>query len=161
MADVTKININGTSYNLKDKEARTSIDTLSVNKANKTDVDNLKTETNNKLSAKYDASNIETGSGTLNASQSGYEGTYSYTKIHNVVTLNVEVKNISTDRKECYLYGLPFPVVVGDQKIRIPFYTNKRNLTLTALYDTYIVVSKDTYFVENETLFFTVTYLTN
>lgn len=161
MADVSKININGISYNCKDSEARTGISTLNANKANKADVDNFKNETNNKLLTKYDSSNVETGSGTLTATQSGYEGSFNYTKVHNVVTICVDVKNISTDRKECYFYGLPFMVASGEQKTRIPVYTNKKNLLLVAPYNNEIIISKNTNFEDGENVYFTFSYFTN
>ncbi|MGN1131891.1 MAG: BppU family phage baseplate upper protein [Ruminococcus sp.] len=123
-----------------------------------------KEETDSKMSQKYDASNVETGSGTIKMG-AGFEkfaGNYTYTKIHNVVTVRINITSVDTTMKVISCLGVPYSAVADNTELRSLTLSNYSNLIKVSLKNTLLTISKpDGNFSEDEKVSFVMTYLTN
>ena len=126
-------------------------------------ISTLKSDVNKALAAKYDSSNVESGTGSLTPGQAiydGNEGSFNYVKNGRVVTVSVNITKLVVDKSYIQMAGLPFPAKSESRFSSTAVYstTNKlRNIRLDGSW-LYISSSMDK-FTDDEKINFTITYI--
>lgn len=118
---------------------------------------------NQSIAAKYDKSNIESGSGSLapgTANYEGYEGSFNYVKNGKVITVSVNITKLIAGKAYTQMSGLPF-VAIGDGIYSsIAVYSTKNKLRNVRISGSWLFISTVTdKFEEDEKINFIITYI--
>ena len=134
----------------------------SVNTLNQTIAKN-KTAAENAIAAKYDSSNVESGTGSLTPGQAiydGNEGSFNYVKNGRVVTVSVNITKLVADKSYIQMAGLPFPAKNESRFTSIAVYSTTNKLRNIRLDGSWLYISSPTdKFAEDEKINFTITYI--
>ena len=134
----------------------------SISTLSQTVTDN-KTATDKSLAAKYDSSNIESGTGSLTPGQAiydGNEGSFNYVKNGKVVTVSVNITKLVADKSYIQMAGLPFPAKNESRFSSIAVYSTTNKLRNIRLDGSWLYISSPTdKFAEDEKINFTITYI--
>nr|DAL27644.1 MAG TPA_asm: hypothetical protein [Caudoviricetes sp.] len=149
--------------------------TMKINlKADKDSVDNAvaqlskqiadnKTATDKALAAKYDSSNVESGTGSLTPGQAiydGNEGSFNYVKNGKVVTVSVNITKLVAGKSYIQMAGLPFPAKNESKFSSIAVYSTTNKLRNIRLDGSWLYISSPTdKFTDDEKINFTITYI--
>lgn len=149
--------------------------TMKINlKADKDSVDNAvaqlskqiadnKTATDKALAAKYDSSNVESGTGSLTPGQAtfdGCEGKFNYVKNGKVVTVSVNITKLIANKSYIQMAGLPFPAKNESRFSGIAVYSTTNKLRNIRLDGSWLYISSPTdKFTDDEKINFTITYI--
>ena len=134
----------------------------SVNTLNQTIAKN-KTAAESAIAAKYDSSNIESGTGSLTPGQAiydGNEGSFNYVKNGRVVTVSVNITKLVADKSYIQMAGLPFPAKNESKFSSIAVYSTTNKLRNIRLDGSWLYISSPTdKFTDDEKINFTITYI--
>ena len=134
----------------------------SVNTLNQTIAKN-KTAAENAIAAKYDSSNVESGTGSLTPGQAiydGNEGGFNYVKNGRVVTVSVNITKLVADKSYIQMAGLPFPAKNESRFTSIAVYSTTNKLRNIRLDGSWLYISSPAdKFTEDEKINFTITYI--
>ena len=134
----------------------------SVNTLNQTIAKN-KTAAESAIAAKYDNSNVESGTGSLTPGQAiydGNEGSFNYVKNGKVVTVSVNITKLVADKSYIQMAGLPFPAKNESRFTSIAVYSTTNKLRNIRLDGTWLYISSPTdKFTDDEKINFTITYI--
>ena len=134
----------------------------SVNTLNQTIAKN-KTAAENAIAAKYDSSNVESGTGSLTPGQAiydGNEGSFNYVKNGRVVTVSVNITKLVADKSYIQMAGLPFPAKNESKFSSIAVYSTTNKLRNIRLDGSWLYISSPTdKFTDDEKINFTITYI--
>lgn len=134
----------------------------SISTLSQTVTDN-KTATDKSLAAKYDSSNIESGTGSLTPGQAiydGNEGSFNYVKNGKVVTVSVNITKLVADKSYIQMAGLPFLAKNESRFSSIAVYSTTNKLRNIRLDGSWLYISSLTdKFTEDEKINFTITYI--
>ena len=134
----------------------------SISTLSQTVTDN-KTATDKSLAAKYDSSNIESGTGSLTPGQAiydGNEGSFNYVKNGKVVTVSVNITKLVADKSYIQMAGLPFLAKNESRFSSIAVYSTTNKLRNIRLDGSWLYISSPTdKFAEDEKINFTITYI--
>lgn len=126
-------------------------------------ISTLKSDVNKALAAKYDRSNIESGTGSLTPGQAtfdGNEGGFNYVKNGKVVTVSVNITKLVADKSYIQMAGLPFPAKNESRFSGIAVYSTTNKLRNIRLDGSWLYISSPTdKFTEDEKINFTITYI--
>lgn len=131
--------------------------TMKINlKADKDSVDKA-------LAAKYNSSNIESGSGSLapgTANYEGYEGSFNYVKNGKVITVSVNITKLIAGKAYTQMSGLPFAAIGDGIYSSIAVYSTKNKLRNVRINGSWLFISTVTdKFEEDEKINFIITYI--
>ena len=143
-----------------------SIESLKADKLDKADFNSYKTATDTAINAnassiakKYDCSKIETGIGNVYDQNSNVVATFNYCKIENMVTIQIAISNLPSDKNYLYCAGLPFKAIVG-QTYRWLVISSTNNQYKIAVSDNHFHINKiGLNFTSDETITTTFSYL--
>lgn len=128
-----------------------------------TTVTNNKTATDTALAAKYDSSNVETGSGTLSPATStdtGCEGNFIYSKNGNTVTVTVNMTKFLAGKNYVRMSGLPFKQNQSIKLASLIARSSSGSYVNVRIDGTWLYFNKTgSSFADDETLVVTVTYI--
>ena len=134
----------------------------SVNTLNQTIAKN-KTAAENAIAAKYDSSNVESGTGSLTPGQAiydGNEGSFNYVKNGRVVTVSVNITKLVADKSYIQMAGLPFPAKSESRFSSTAVYSTTNKLRNIRLDGSWLYISSPTdKFTDDEKINFTITYI--
>jgi hypothetical protein len=134
----------------------------SVSALNQTIAKN-KTAAESAIAAKYDSSNIESGTGSLTPGQAiydGNEGSFNYVKNGKVVTVSVNITKLVADKSYIQMAGLPFPAKNESRFTSIAVYSTTNKLRNIRLDGSWLYISSPTdKFTDDEKINFTITYI--
>lgn len=134
----------------------------SISTLSQTVTDN-KTATDKALAAKYNSSNIESGTGSLTpgtANYEGCEGSFNYVKNGKAVTVSVNITKLIADKTYTQMAGLPFRAINESKYSSIAVYSTTNKLRNVRLDGTWLFISTITdKFAENEKINFIITYI--
>ena len=134
----------------------------SVNTLNQTIAKN-KTAAESAIAAKYDSSNVESGTGSLTPGQAiydGNEGGFNYVKNGRVVTVSVNITKLVADKSYIQMAGLPFPAKNESRFTSIAVYSTTNKLRNIRLDGSWLYISSSTdKFTDDEKINFTITYI--
>lgn len=134
----------------------------SISTLSQTVTDN-KTATDKALAAKYDSSNIESGTGSLTPGQAiydGNEGVFNYVKNGKVVTVSVNITKLVADKSYIQMAGLPFLAKNESRFSSIVVYSTTNKLRNIRLDGSWLYISSPTdKFTDDEKINFTITYI--
>ena len=134
----------------------------SVNTLNQTIAKN-KTAAESAIAAKYDNSNVESGTGSLTPGQAiydGNEGSFNYVKNGKVVTVSVNITKLVADKSYIQMAGLPFPAKNESRFTSIAVYSTTNKLRNIRLDGSWLYISSSTdKFTDDEKINFTITYI--
>ena len=134
----------------------------SVNTLNQTIAKN-KTAAESAIAAKYDSSNVESGTGSLTPGQAiydGNEGGFNYVKNGRVVTVSVNITKLVADKSYIQMAGLPFPAKNESRFTSIAVYSTTNKLRNIRLDGSWLYISSPAdKFTEDEKINFTITYI--
>ena len=134
----------------------------SVNTLNQTIAKN-KTAAESAIAAKYDSSNVESGTGSLTPGQAiydGNEGSFNYVKNGKVVTVSVNITKLVADKSYIQMAGLPFPAKNESRFTSIAVYSTTNKLRNIRLDGSWLYISSSTdKFTDDEKINFTITYI--
>ena len=134
----------------------------SVNTLNQTIAKN-KTAAESAIAAKYDSSNIESGTGSLTPGQAiydGNEGSFNYVKNGRVVTLSVNITKLVADKSYIQMAGLPFPAKSESRFSSTAVYSTTNKLRNIRLDGSWLYINSPTdKFTDDEKINFTITYI--
>ena len=134
----------------------------SVNTLNQTIAKN-KTAAESAIAAKYDSSNVESGTGSLTPGQAiydGNEGSFNYVKNGKVVTVSVNITKLVADKSYIQMAGLPFPAKNESRFTSIAVYSTTNKLRNIRLDGSWLYISSPTdKFTDDEKINFTITYI--
>ena len=134
----------------------------SVNTLNQTIAKN-KTAAESAIAAKYDSSNVESGTGSLTPGQAiydGNEGSFNYVKNGRVVTVSVNITKLVADKSYIQMAGLPFPAKNESKFSSIAVYSTTNKLRNIRLDGSWLYISSPTdKFTDDEKINFTITYI--
>ena len=126
-------------------------------------ISTLKSDVNKALAAKYDRSNIESGTGSLTPGQAtfdGNEGGFNYVKNGKVVTVSVNITKLVADKSYIQMAGLPFPAKNESRFSGIAVYSTTNKLRNIRLDGSWLYISSPTdKFTDDEKINFTITYI--
>lgn len=126
-------------------------------------ISTLKSDVNKALAAKYDRSNIESGTGSLTPGQAtfdGNEGGFNYVKNGKVVTVSVNITKLVADKSYIQMAGLPFPAKNESKFSSIAVYSTTKKLRNIRLDGSWLYISSPAdKFTEDEKINFTITYI--
>ncbi|WP_294663089.1 hypothetical protein [uncultured Ruminococcus sp.] len=126
-------------------------------------ISTLKSDVNKALAAKYDSSNVESGTGSLTPGQAafdGCEGNFNYVKNGKVVTVSVNITKLIANKSYIQMAGLPFPAKNESKFSSIAVYSTTNKLRNIRLDGSWLYISSPTdKFTENEKINFTITYI--
>lgn len=118
---------------------------------------------NQTIAAKYDSSNIETGSGTLSPATSGStgcEGNFIYSKNGNTVTATVNMTKFLAGKSYIQMSGLPFKQNLSIRLASLISRTASGDYVNVRIDGSWIYFTKSgSSFADGETLIVTVTYI--
>lgn len=133
-----------------------------INSVNQTIAQN-KSDAETALAAKYDSSNVETGSGTLSPATSGStgcEGNFIYSKNGNTVTVTVNMTKFLAGKSYIQMSGLPFKQNLSIRLASLIAKASSGDLCNVRIDGSWIYFTKSgTVFADDETLIVTVTYI--
>lgn len=134
----------------------------SVNTLNQTIAKN-KTAAESAIAAKYDSSNVESGTGNLTPGQAiydGNEGGFNYVKNGRVVTVSVNITKLVADKSYIQMAGLPFPAKSESRFSSTAVYSTTNKLRNIRLDGSWLYISSPTdKFTDDEKISFTITYI--
>ena len=134
----------------------------SVNTLNQTIAKN-KTAAEGAIAAKYDSSNVESGTGSLTPGQAiydGNEGSFNYVKNGKVVTVSVNITKLVVDKSYIQMAGLPFPAKSESRFSSTAVYSTTNKLRNIRLDGSWLYISSPTdKFTDDEKINFTITYI--
>ena len=134
----------------------------SVNTLNQTIAKN-KTAAESAIAAKYDSSNVESGTGSLTPGQAiydGNEGSFNYVKNGRVVTVSVNITKLVADKSYIQMAGLPFPAKSESRFSSTAVYSTTNKLRNIRLDGSWLYISSPTdKFTDDEKITFTITYI--
>lgn len=134
----------------------------SVNTLNQTIAKN-KTAAENAIAAKYDSSNVESGTGSLTPGQAiydGNEGSFNYVKNGRVVTVSVNITKLVADKSYIQMAGLPFPAKSESRFSSTAVYSTTNKLKNIRLDGSWLYINSPTdKFTDDEKINFTITYI--
>lgn len=134
----------------------------SVNTLNQTIAKN-KTAAENAIAAKYDSSNVESGTGSLTPGQAiydGNEGSFNYVKNGRVVTVSVNITKLVADKSYIQMAGLPFPAKSESRFSSTAVYSTTNKLRNIRLDGSWLYINSPTdKFTDDEKINFTITYI--
>ena len=134
----------------------------SVNTLNQTIAKN-KTAAENAIAAKYDSSNVESGTGSLTPGQAiydGNEGSFNYVKNGRVVTVSVNITKLVSDKSYIQMAGLPFPAKSESRFSSTAVYSTTNKLRNIRLDGSWLYINSPTdKFTDDEKINFTITYI--
>lgn len=134
----------------------------SVNTLNQTIAKN-KTAAESAIAAKYDSSNVESGTGSLTPGQAiydGNEGSFNYVKNGKVVTVSVNITKLVADKSYIQMAGLPFPAKNESRFTSIAVYSTTNKLRNIRLDGSWLYINSPTdKFTDDEKINFTITYI--
>ena len=134
----------------------------SVNTLNQTIAKN-KTAAENAIAAKYDSSNVESGTGSLTPGQAiydGNEGGFNYVKNGRVVTVSVNITKLVADKSYIQMAGLPFPAKSESRFSSTAVYSTTNKLRNIRLDGSWLYINSPTdKFTDDEKINFTITYI--
>ena len=134
----------------------------SVNTLNQTIAKN-KTAAEGAIAAKYDSSNVESGTGSLTPGQAiydGNEGSFNYVKNGRVVTVSVNITKLVADKSYIQMAGLPFPAKSESRFSSTAVYSTTNKLRNIRLDGSWLYISSPTdKFTDDEKINFTITYI--
>ena len=134
----------------------------SVNTLNQT-IGKNKTAAESAIAAKYDSSNIESGTGSLTprtANYDGNEGSFNYVKNGRVVTVSVNITKLVAGKSYIQMAGLPFPAKNESKLSSIAVYSTTNKLRNIRLDGSWLYISSPAdKFIDDEKLNFTITYI--
>lgn len=134
----------------------------SISTLSQTVTDN-KTATDKALAAKYNSSNIESGSGSLapgTANYEGYEGSFNYVKNGKVITVSVNITKLIAGKAYTQMSGLPFAAIGDGIYSSIAVYSTKNKLRNVRINGSWLFISTVTdKFEEDEKINFIITYI--
>ena len=134
-----------------------SVDTL-----NQTIAKN-KTAAESAIAAKYDSSNVESGTGSLTPGQAiydGNEGSFNYVKNGRVVTVSVNITKLVVDKSYIQMAGLPFPAKSESRFSSTAVYSTTNKLRNIRLDGSWLYINSPTdKFTDDEKINFTITYI--
>ena len=138
--------------------------TMKINlKADKDSVDNSVAQLSKQIAAKYDSSNVESGTGSLTPGQAiydGNEGSFNYVKNGKVVTVSVNITKLVADKSYIQMAGLPFPAKNESRFSGIAVYSTTNKLRNIRLDGSWLYISSPSdKFTDDEKLNFTITYI--
>lgn len=126
-------------------------------------ISTLKSDVNKALAAKYDSSNVESGTGSLTPGQAiydGNEGSFNYVKNGKVVTVSVNITKLVADKSYIQMAGLPFPAKNESRFSGIAVYSTTNKLRNIRLDGSWLYISSPTdKFTDDEKINFTITYI--
>lgn len=115
------------------------------------------------LTKKFDSSNIETGKGNLAPAQAiydGYEGSFNYVKIGNIVTVSLNITTLIAGKNYVQFAGLPFKAMTASKLSSIAVYTTNNKLVNLRFDGTWLYVSSPgTTFADGEKINAIITYI--
>lgn len=134
----------------------------SVNTLNQTIAKN-KTAAESAIAAKYDSSNVESGTGSLTPGQAiydGNEGSFNYVKNGRVVTVSVNITKLVADKSYIQMAGLPFPAKSESRFSSAAVYSTTNKLRNIRLDGSWLYINSPTdKFTDDEKISFTITYI--
>ena len=134
----------------------------SVNTLNQTIAKN-KTAAESAIAAKYDSSNVESGTGSLTPGQAiydGNEGSFNYVKNGRVVTVSVNITKLVADKSYIQMAGLPFPAKNESRFSSTAVYSTTNKLRNIRLDGSWLYINSPTdKFTDDEKINFTITYI--
>jgi hypothetical protein len=134
----------------------------SISTLSQTVTDN-KTATDKALAAKYNSSNVESGTGSLTPGQAafdGNEGGFNYVKNGKVVTVSVNITKLVAGKSYIQMAGLPFTAKNESKLSSIAVYSTTNKLRNIRLDGSWLYISSPTdKFTEDEKINFTITYI--
>ena len=134
----------------------------SVNTLNQTIAKN-KTAAESAIAAKYDSSNVESGTGSLTPGQAiydGNEGGFNYVKNGRVVTVSVNITKLVADKSYIQMAGLPFPAKSESRFSSTAVYSTTNKLRNIRLDGSWLYINSPTdKFTDDEKINFTITYI--
>lgn len=134
----------------------------SVNTLNQTIAKN-KTAAESAIAAKYDSSNVESGTGSLTPGQAiydGNEGSFNYVKNGRVVTVSVNITKLVADKSYIQMAGLPFPAKSESRFSSTAVYSTTNKLKNIRLDGSWLYINSPTdKFTDDEKINFTITYI--
>ena len=126
-------------------------------------ISTLKSDVNKALAAKYDSSNVESGTGSLTPGQAiydGNEGSFNYVKNGRVVTVSVNITKLVVDKSYIQMAGLPFPAKSESRFSSTAVYSTTNKLRNIRLDGSWLYISSPTdKFTDDEKINFTITYI--
>ena len=126
-------------------------------------ISTLKSDVNKALAAKYDSSNVESGTGSLTPGQAiydGNEGSFNYVKNGRVVTVSVNITKLVADKSYIQMAGLPFPAKSESRFSSTAVYSTTNKLRNIRLDGSWLYISSPTdKFTDDEKISFTITYI--
>ena len=152
---------------LKDKLNKMPFDTVPVknspNYVTSGTLYNCVNTLNQSIAAKYDKSNIESGSGSLapgTANYEGYEGSFNYVKNGKVITVSVNITKLIAGKAYTQMSGLPFAAIGDGIYSSIAVYSTKNKLRNVRISGSWLFISTVTdKFEEDEKINFIITYI--
>nr|WP_294667728.1 hypothetical protein [uncultured Ruminococcus sp.] len=134
----------------------------SVNTLNQTIAKN-KTAAESAIAAKYDSSNIESGSGELSPALTIYEGSagkFVYVKNGKVVTVSVNITSMLADKHYFQMSGLPYAAKNESKLSSWSVYSTANKLRNVKIDGSWIYISSPSdNFAEGEKMNFIITYI--
>ena len=134
----------------------------SVNTLNQTIAKN-KTAAESAIAAKYDSSNIESGSGELSPALTIYEGSagkFVYVKNGKVVTVSVNITSMLADKHYFQMLGLPYAAKNESKLSSWSVYSTANKLRNVKIDGSWIYISSPSdNFAEGEKMNFIITYI--
>lgn len=134
----------------------------SVNTLNQTIAKN-KTAAESAIAAKYDSSNIESGSGELSPALTIYEGSagkFVYVKNGKVVTVSVNITSMLADKHYFQMSGLPYAAKSESKLSSWSVYSTANKLRNVKIDGSWIYISSPSdNFAEGEKMNFIITYI--
>lgn len=126
-------------------------------------ISTLKSDVNKALAAKYDSSNVESGTGSLTPGQAiydGNEGSFNYVKNGRVVTVSVNITKLVADKSYIQMAGLPFPAKSESRFSSTSVYSTTNKLRNIRLDGSWLYINSPTdKFTDDEKINFTITYI--
>lgn len=126
-------------------------------------ISTLKNDVNKALAAKYDSSNVESGTGSLTPGQAiydGNEGSFNYVKNGRVVTVSVNITKLVADKSYIQMAGLPFPAKSESRFSSTAVYSTTNKLKNIRLDGSWLYINSPTdKFTDDEKINFTITYI--
>ena len=118
-------------------------------------------QNSNDIQKKYDNSKIETGIGNIYYQVTNIIAKFNYTKIENMVTIQIAVSNLPSDKNYLDCLGLPFMATIG-QTYRWLAISSANNQYKLAVSGTHFYINKISgNFASDETITTTFSYLIN
>ena len=118
-------------------------------------------QNSNDIQKKYDNSKIETGIGNIYYQGTNIIAKFNYTKIENMVTIQIAISNLPSDKNYLDCLGLPFIVTIG-QLYRWLAISSANNQYKLAVSGSHFYINKISgNFASDETITTTFSYLIN